>query len=242
MKITRGSLRSLVLALALAAAVAEPGAAAGPSFDCAGRRGPVETAICRSEKLSKLDLRIDAAYRRVMRAWSADPATREELRYVQRRFLDDREAAIAEPDDGLARHLEAQAILLEAIDTAPRTGFEGEWGNVAGGLRITRDATGLVLWGNAVEPLRFRWVCDVDDRGVVAGSGFVAPPEAVAANFPGWSMRLERVAGMVRVLEVGPPGTETTSDGRALAQTPKCGRRGSFDGTYFPTRSRLGTE
>jgi uncharacterized protein YecT (DUF1311 family) len=234
-----GRLRGFALATAVAATVTDSASAAGPSFDCAGARLRVETAICRSEKLSKLDLRIDAAYRRIMRAWSSDPVAREELRRVQRRFLDDRESAITVPDDGLGRHLEAQATFLEAIDTAPRAGFEGEWGNVAGGLRISREAGGLALWGNAVEPLLFRWICDVEDLGVVNGATFVAPREAISPTHPGWSMRLERVAGMVRVLEVGPPGTETTPEGRALAQTPKCGRRGSFDGTYFPTKNRL---
>ena len=237
MKITLGSLRSS--AFAVSVVFAGPAAAAGPSFDCAGARGPVETAICRSERLAKLDLRIDAAYRRIMRAWSTDAATREELRAVQRRFVEDRESAMAIDGDGLGRHLEAQAIFLEAIDTEPRSGFEGEWGNVAGGVRVTRDAAGLALWGNAVEPLRFRWICDVDDRGVVAGTTFIAPPAAVSPTHPEWSIRLERVAGAVRLLEVGPPGTETAADGRALAQTPKCGHRGRFDGIYFPTKHRL---
>ncbi len=239
MKNILGRLRAAWLSVAVCAAFSWTASAAGPSFDCAGARGPVETAICRSEKLSKLDVRIDAAYRRVMRAWSSDPSTREELRLLQRRFLDDRESAMTLPDDGLGRHLEAQATFLEAIDTAPRAGFEGEWGNVAGGLRISRQAGGLALWGNAVEPLRFRWICDVEDLGIVDGATFVAPPEAVSPTHPGWSMRLERVAGMVRVLEVGPPGTEIAADGRALAQTPRCGRRGRFDGTYFPTKNRL---
>lgn len=52
-------------------------------------------------------------------------------------------------------------------------------------------------------------------------------------------VRLDRIAGLVRVFEVGPPGTETAADGHALAQTPKCGRRGRVDGICFPTTNRL---
>lgn len=185
-----------------------------------------------------LDRRIDAAYRRVMRGWSSDVAMREEVREAQRRFLEQRSVAVELPDNGLVRHLEAQAALLEAIDTAPRAGFEGEWGNLAGGLRISREAAGLTLWGNLVEPILFRWICEVDDLAVVSDGRLVAPPEATSAGFPGWSMRLERIGSVVRVLEVGPPGTETAPDGRALDQTPKCGRRGRFDGIYFPTKDK----
>lgn len=239
MKISVRRLRPAALALVVAAACTDPATAAGPSFACAGARGAVETAICGSQTLAKLDVRIDAAYRRAMQGWSSDPATREELRFVQRRFLEDRETALADPNGGLARHLEAQAIFLESLDTAPRAGFEGEWSNLAGAIRISREKAGLTLWGNAVEPIRFRWICDVEDLGVESGPTFVAPPEAVTPGYPGWSIRIDRVAGVARLLEVGPPGTETAPDGRALAQTPKCGHRGRFDGVYFPTRGRL---
>lgn len=230
------ALAPIVLAGSLVAARAE-----APSFDCARSTGPVEKAICRSPRLARLDLRIDAAYRRAMRAWRDDPLTREALRSAQRDLLDRRDAALAEPDDGLARLLEEQATFLEAIDAAPRHGFAGEWGNLTAGIRIEPTAAGIAVWGNRVEPVRFRWVCDIDDLGVVVDAALVSPPAAATGARADWSIRLERHGAAVRVREVGPAGTETLPDGTAVEQSPRCGRGGRFDGIYFPTRATMRT-
>lgn len=225
------------LALALAVLVGSPevGHAASPSFDCSGARGRVETAICRSERVARLDVRIDAAYRRLMRAFESDAEARQELRTAQRDFLERREAALDAPYDGFVRHHEAQAALLEAIDPAPRAGFEGEWSNLSGSIRIRRGDAGFAVWGSTVEPVLNRWICDVDDIGEVAGGTFVTPVGATAAGFPEWSIRIERAGVAIRVVEVGPAGTATLPDGSAAEQTPRCGRRGRFDGIYFPS-------
>ena len=230
------------LAMILAIGSVPSAHAAGPSFDCATARGPVESTICTSPRLSRLDVRIDAAYRRARQAWRADGAMVEALRNTQRDFLDDRSAALDLSSDGLALLLAARANLLEALDPRPRSGFDGEWGNLAGALRIARDPSGLTIWGGAAEPVLARWICEVDDTGTVVGTTFYAPPEAAGAiAYPEWSLRIDRIDGGLRVLEVGPPGTETAPDGRALAQTPRCGRRGRLDGHYFPTRGLLRT-
>jgi uncharacterized protein len=226
-------------AVALATPVTAP-RAAGPSFDCAKETGLVERAICASPKLSRLDVRLDAAYRKAMRGWSADPITRDALRTAQRDFLDRREDALA-ADGGLAGLYEAQVLLLETLDTAPRAGFDGEWSNLAGALRVYRTDAGLMLYGNAVEPVRFRWVCDTDIGATVSGTTLVAPPEAGKAGFAEWSIRMERVAGTARLREVGPPGTPSAPDGTALGDRPHCGMRGRFDGVYFPTKEKMKT-
>lgn len=227
--------RRILAALVLTIATPLPGHAAGPSFDCTGSLGPVERAICGSPTIARLDARIAVAYRRAMTAWSADPIARDLLRSAQRTFLDRRETALAAPYDALRSLHEAQVRVLESLDFTPRTGFEGGWSNLAGGIDVFRDATGLVLWGNSVEPIFFRWICDTQENAVVAGTTLITPPEAVTPGHAGWSIRIERDGAALRLHEVAPPATDASSDGGSTGQSPRCGRNGRFDGVYFPT-------
>ncbi len=226
--------RSLVLAMAITSATLAAGHAAGPSFDCAGARGEVEIAICRSPKLATLDAEIATVYRQVMAAWKDDASARDELRRLQRAFLDQRSDALAHHDEGLEHLHEAQLKYLRSIDVAPRRDFQGRWGTSHGGFQIRLDPQGWAIWGAAAEPVRFRWICEIDALGRLDGADFVSPPGAGAANFPEWSLRVERIGALVRLREFGPPGTATLPDGSAAEQRPHCGHNGRFDGVYLP--------
>lgn len=226
--------RGLVAASAILSATAGDGLAAGPSFDCATARGAVEIAICRSPKIAALDAEIAVAYRKVMTAWKDDAVARDELRRLQRTFLDHREDALADHDDGL-RHLhEAQLKYLRSIDVAPRHDLQGRWGTSHGGFQIRHDPQGWAVWGATAEPVRFRWICEIDAHGRLDGADFVSPPGAGAADFPEWSLRVERLGAVVRLREFGPPGTARLPDGSSAEQRPHCGRNGRFDGVYLP--------
>lgn len=226
--------RSLVAAVAVLSATAGAGHAAGPSFDCAGARGEVEIAICRSPKISALDAQIAAVYRQVMAAWKDDAEARDELRRLQRAFLDHRSDALAHHDDGLIHLHEAQLKFLRSIDVAPRRDIQGRWGTPYGGFQIRHDPQGWAVWGAAAEPVRFRWICEIDALGRLDGAVFVSPPGAGAADFPEWSLRVERLGAVVRLREFGPPGSATLPDGSSAEQRPHCGHNGRFDGVYLP--------
>lgn len=225
---------TLVAAVAITSATAATGYAAGPSFDCATARGEVEIAICRSPKIAALDAEIAVAYRRVMAAWKDDAAARDELRRLQRAFLDHRSDALAHHDDGLFHLHEAQLKFLRSIDVVPRRDFQGRWGTPHGGFEIRRDPQGWAVWGATAEPVRFRWICEIDALGRPDGADFVSPPGAGGADFPEWSLRVERHGAVVRLREVGPPGSTTLPDGSSAEQRPHCGHNGRFDGVYLP--------
>lgn len=224
----------LVAAVAMLSATAGAGHAAGPSFDCATARGEVETAICRSPKVAALDAEIAAAYRRVMAAWKDDSAARDELRRLQRAFLDHRPDALAHHDDGLFHLHEAQLKFLRSIDVAPRRDVQGRWGTPNGGFQIRHDPQGWAVWGATAEPVRFRWICEIDALGRLDGADFVSPPGAGAADFPEWSLRVERIGAVVHLREFGPPGGGRLPDGSSTEQRPHCGHNGRFDGVYLP--------
>lgn len=230
----RSPYRILVVALAITSATTATGLAAGPSFDCATARGEVEIAICRSPEIAALDAEIAAAYRRVMTAWKDDAVARDELRRLQRAFLDHRSDALAHHDDGLEHLHETQLKFLRSIDVAPRRDVQGRWGTPHGGFEIRRDPQGWAVWGATAEPVRFRWICEIDALGRLDGADFVSPPGAGAADFPEWSLRVERVGAVVRLREFGPPGSATLPDGSTAEQRPHCGHNGRFDGVYLP--------
>lgn len=229
------SIRSLRASLLVVVLGAAPSVAA-PSFDCAGARGEVEIAICRSPAIAALDAEIAAVYRSVMAAWKDDAVARDELRRMQRAFLDRRSDALAHHDDGLHHLHEAQLKFLRSIDVAPRRDVQGRWGTPNGGFQIRHDPHGWAIWGATAEPVRFRWICEIDALGGFDGPDFVSPPGAGTPDFPEWSLRVERRGAVVRLREIGPPGTEKLPDGSSAEQRPHCGHNGRFDGVYLPQR------
>ena len=233
-------LASLLHRLAVAASVLAVSAAtlhaAGPSFDCARETGEVEQAICRSASLSALDARIAGAYRALMTAWKDQPEARDELRRAQRDFLERRADALRGPDGALGRLHQDQLALLSAIETTPRPSFEGRWGKLSGQVKIRREAAGEAIWGAAVEPVRFRWICEIDARGRSVDGVFVSPAEAGTPGFAEWSLRIERIGPLAQLREYAPPGGHVLPDGSSGEQRPYCGHNGRFDGVYFPLR------
>ena len=232
------SIPSLLLGLVAASTIlpttAGSGHAAGPAFDCASVRGEVEIAICRSPRIAALDVEIATVYRQVMTAWKDDAIARDELRRLQRAFLDHRPDALAHHDDGLEHLHEAQLKFLRSIDPTPRHDVQGRWGTPYGGFQIRRDPQGWAVWGATAEPVRFRWICEIDALGRLDGADFVSPPGAGATDFPEWSLRVERLGAVVRLTEFGPAGTTTLPDGSSAEQRPHCGHNGRFDGVYLP--------
>lgn len=83
-----------------------PPQASGPSFDCRRARGPIESAICRSDSLSELDGRLDFVYRDALDSSSARRAA--EIRRDQRAWLNARDGCIR--DRALERCLSRQYL------------------------------------------------------------------------------------------------------------------------------------
>lgn len=66
--------------------------APAPSFDCSAARGPVETGICSSRELSRIDRAMVEAYLDLL-TWAPDEARRRVVRQVQRSWIVSRDAA-----------------------------------------------------------------------------------------------------------------------------------------------------
>lgn len=69
----------------LEAAAGEPGAAAGPAFDCAEAEGRVETLICADRELAEFDRRLDGLYRQAVDRFPDDEIDR--LKAYQRGWI-----------------------------------------------------------------------------------------------------------------------------------------------------------
>jgi uncharacterized protein len=139
--------RASCFALVLAMMVAAPASAQNrPSFDCAKATEDVETAICKSGKLAKLDRDIASAYAQARR--QLDPSGQEALQEDQESFLSSRAAALAENSKSLMEFMGERLKLLRGMVAPPPGGgeaaFLGQWHNDSGFVRITRAAGGAL--------------------------------------------------------------------------------------------------
>jgi uncharacterized protein len=126
--------------MAVAPATAQP----RPSFDCARATEDVETTICKSGNLSKLDRDIASAYAQARR--TLDPQAQEALQEDQESFLSARAEALAEDSKSLTEFMGERLKLLRGVVPASSGGgeaaFLGQWHNNSGFVRITRTASG----------------------------------------------------------------------------------------------------
>jgi uncharacterized protein len=130
----------MLAVVASAPAAAQP----RPSFDCAKATEDIETAICKSGILSKLDRDIAAAYAQARRKLDAESQTA--LQEDQESFLSARADALAEDSKSLTEFMQERLKLLRGM-VSPATGtgeatFLGQWHNSSGFVRITRAGGG----------------------------------------------------------------------------------------------------
>ncbi|WP_363799695.1 lysozyme inhibitor LprI family protein [Lysobacter firmicutimachus] len=219
--------RTVALAATLAALL--PSAqAASPSFDCKRAQTPSERAICAQPQLARQDARIAGLYRQ--RRQALDATGREALARDQRYFLyvRDRVHALTTDDGGVAglERLQRRRIeFLEAIDTSPRRGPAGRWGNLESQAQVeARDGRWQLVVSGA-EPITARWLCEYDGTAIARGDRWQADDAEYRRRV---SLRRD---GALLALEDGPLG----ADGDRGA-TPYCGANGSLDGAYLPLR------
>ncbi len=162
--------RASCFALVLAMMVAAPASAQNhPSFDCAKALEDVETAICKSGKLAKLDRDIASAYAKARRV--IDPSGQEALQEDQESFLSSRAAAFAESSKSLTEFMKERLKLLRGI-VEPASGsgaaaFLGQWHNTSGYVHVTRGAGGkLKVLISTSTPVTGMRACGVDETAV----------------------------------------------------------------------------
>lgn len=85
-----------------------------PSFDCRRARKAVDKAICADPALADLDRRIDALYRRALRAGAGQPAVLRALKKAHTSFVAARDAGFGRPGYDLRDALEARLRQLSA--------------------------------------------------------------------------------------------------------------------------------
>ena len=160
------SVQALAIAAAILCGTAAAAAPAQPSFDCRTHKGTREKAVCRNERLAKLDRAMDEAYRAAL--GRIDPAAARALRADQRKFVaelddgflvdlmgkdfktpEDQEAALKEAlasqeravISSLEEELESRIGMLKAIERG-RSGFAGVWRNSKVQLTVREDKGG----------------------------------------------------------------------------------------------------
>lgn len=212
-------------ALASALLLPLPALAAPPSFDCAAATLAVERAICRSAKLSALDVEIARAYGAAMKALA--PEGREVLRGMQRMFVEARNVAFGSADEDLGERLSSQAGFLKRVAKGPRAGLEGAWWNGLGTAEVKRQADGgYTVALSASEPVRSRWICDAEGTARLRDGKLTIGGD----DLDGWTITLERQGAMLSVAAAPPsakPGAEVST------WPPFCGHNGTVDGRYI---------
>ena len=214
-----------VLVVALAAS---PAVAAGPSFDCASAKQPVEKAICADPTLAAADVALGQAYRQALQRLAGDPAATEALKASQRRFVATRDVAFGDPNYALADHLARQTALLTNINIAERKTLLADWASSDGTVSINTATGGrLRVFASASDHERGAWTCEFTGIGKPKGDTVVAAEEAGHTDYDGWTITVRRIGRMIEVTE-NRPSPDPTNGAR-----PFCGMRGSLAGRYF---------
>ncbi|WMD20704.1 hypothetical protein RAS12_29635 [Achromobacter seleniivolatilans] len=206
-------------------------AASKPSFDCGKARTDVEKAICADPALATQDASIAAHYGQARKAF--DEPTAKALADDQRYFVHLRNDAYAEPFNQnspraeLSERLKYRDLFLASIALTPREGFEGYWGNLAGGFSVKKQADGQLFFeGQAAHPQNGRWVCDVSGIARVKDGTLVID----ATDNEGWTLTLKRIGAGVELAEAA------QAKDQAGFGPPYCGLNGHLSGVYFPVR------
>lgn len=215
--------------LALAALLtASPAVAAGPSFDCASAKQPVEKAICADPALAAADVELARAYRQALQRLAGDPSAVEALKKSQRTFVATRDVAFGDPNYSLADHLGRQTALLTNINIAERKTLLNDWASSDGTVSINTSTGGrLRVFASASDHERGSWTCEFTGFGKPKGDTLVAAEEAGHSDYDGWTITIRRTGRMIEVTE-NRPSPDPTGGAR-----PFCGMRGSLAGRYI---------
>jgi uncharacterized protein len=208
--------------------VATPVLAAGPSFDCAAAKLPVEKAICADPALAEADLALTQAYRQAAQRLAGDAAAAAELKASQRGFVATRNEAFGHPSYALAEHMGRRTAVLGNINIAERKNLLNDWATTAGTVSVNRANRGLFrVFASASDEARGAWTCEFIGFGKPKGDTLVVAEEPGHLDYEGWTLTLRRVGRMIEVIET-PPSPDPTRGMR-----PFCGARGSLAGRYF---------
>lgn len=207
---------------------ASPAVAAGPSFDCASAKRPVEKAICADPKLAAADVALTQAYRQALQRLAADAAAVQALKASQRTFIATRDVAFGDPNYALADHLDRQISLLTNINIAERKSLLNDWASSDGTVSINTSTGGrLRVFASASDRERGSWTCEFTGFGKPKGDAVVAAEEAGQNDYDGWTITVRRIGRMIEVTENRPTPDPTNG------MKPFCGMRGSLAGRYF---------
>ena len=208
--------------------IAGPAVAAGPSFDCAAARLPVEKAICADPALAEADLALSRAYRQAAQRVAADAAASAELKASQRGFVATRNEAFGHPSYELADHLARRTTLLTNINIDERKTLLNDWATTGGTISVNRATGGQFrVFASASDEARGAWTCEFIGFGRPKGDTLTIAEEPGHLDYEGWTLTLRRVGRLLEVTET-PPSPDPT---RGLR--PFCGARGSLAGKYF---------
>ncbi|WP_116522724.1 hypothetical protein [Achromobacter insuavis] len=218
----------LALVIMMVAGVGNASATAKPSFDCARAKSGAEKAICGDPKLAALDVSIAQRFGKARHAY--DDATAKIFSTEQWLFNGVRDQSYERPFNNatgaaeLAERLADRDKFLASLELTPRNGFEGQWGNYGGQLKVVRQADGsLFAEVSAADPYNARWLCDMSGKAEARGDTLVVHEK----DAPGWTLVLRRKGAGLVAEEARPPGDKSGDP------TPSCGSGGSMDGTYF---------
>lgn len=203
---------------------AAPAAAQGA--DCRRASGPVETAICSTPALARLDAQIARRYAAVIA--ELPPQGAQALRRDQRAFLTARDETGATRTgsalvEELTERLSGRLAFFESLRSDPLVTVVGRWRNLNGEIVINQWATGVLSFeAQTADQPGSRWVCEASGNGEWIGED--------AARFDhiddaaGWTLNVKAGSTTLIVEEAIPNGA---------GSPPYCGDGGSLTGTYF---------
>ncbi len=177
-------MRIWAFAAVLGIATSLAGSASDPSFDCATAKTVREKAVCRDQKLARLDSEIAKAYAAALAR--LEPATATALRKDQRAFLDaidtgfDYDLSFGHGDQaterdlkealrnrsgngkiaGLAYEMQRRLGILQAIEPG-RRGPVGIWQNTTTRVAVTQQQDKLVMMFQAGNYGWTRYNCEL---------------------------------------------------------------------------------
>lgn len=203
---------------------ATPAAAQGA--DCRRASGPVETAICSTPALARLDAQIARRYAAVMA--ELDPKDAQALRRDQRAFVAARDEAGATRTgsvlgEELTQRLSGRVAFLDSLRSDPLVTVVGRWRNLNGEIVINQWATGVLTFeAQTTGEAGYPWVCEASGNGEWIGEDearFGHIDDAAA-----WTLNVKTEGTTLIVKEAIPNGA---------GSPPYCGFGGSLAGTYF---------
>lgn len=213
------TVRAAALAAFLLVALVDMAGAAAPkpSFGCARAKSAAEKAICADPGLAAA-LDAGSAKRHDIEQWLFN-SVRD--RSYDLPVLNMNGAA------ELAEQLARRDKFLAARDLGPRSGFAGQWGNLGGTLKVTRQPDDrLSAEASAADSYNASWTCGLSRPADVRGDTLVIHDPDVA----GGALILRRKGAGAVVEDVSLP------DVTRAGASSYCGFNGSLGGTYFPMR------